>query len=517
MIKCAKKCAKKNRPYWHTVYELYFIPDSYLDEKNTFTIQLEDFYLNVGEKLYSIPGEMKFELSKEEAVKASTEILGTNDYIKYRSLEQKIEKVIETPLQNLIKLQEFVADTSFNLTNENYPGDTSYTIYDQDGNELKSTYLDISLKYLHKDGSIEEGDIEDGKDDYSDVEKIITEKYLVTEKNDTIKNLLIKVYSTNKYYGTKVQIGEYRVDLVNKTISTSNSKEYVYREIVFSTGQESLKNNYSNINLNMEFDEQEANIDDNKDSSYDSNIYYNIPEFTIDLNRDDAYIYREYYATGHSFSNKANVVTYGFYMFSDNKSFEIIVMDKDKDYVFEGLFGNEIEKIKITENDVRAVYVLKEGSYNDYKDIINSITLNKEINLNNIKESNISHIVLETEDIEAEKKNQQIETKETKITDKNVINSLMNIIKESKIYYENSLSFIADFGDVSPTATLYMNNGEKFTISAGDKIDDNGDTVNLMAIWNSEDGSDKTLYKVNKKLGEYIEKLANENASENNN
>ena len=72
----------------YTVYELYFIPDSFLDEKNTFTISLENFYLNVGEKIYSIPGKMKFELSKEEAVKASTEILGNNDYIKYRTLEQ---------------------------------------------------------------------------------------------------------------------------------------------------------------------------------------------------------------------------------------------------------------------------------------------------------------------------------------------------------------------------------------------------------------------------------------------
>ena len=329
----------------YTVYELYFIPDSYLGEKNTFTISLEDFYLNVGEKIYSIPGKMKFELSKEEAVKASTEFLGNNEYIKYKSLEQKIEKVVETPLQNLIKLEEGVSDTSFDLTNKNYPGDTSYTIYDQDGNELISTYLDINLKYLHKDGSIEEGDIEDGKDDYSDIEKIITEKYLVTEKNENIKNLLIKVYSKNEYYGTKVQIGEYKVDLVNKTISTSNSKEYVYREIASYFQQDSITNN-------------------------------SISEFNINLNTGDINIYRNYYSIGNN-NKKANAIGYYFYINSDNKFFDIIVMDKDKDYIFEDLSGNEIQKIKITENDVKAVYVLKEkdSSYNYYKDILNSITL----------------------------------------------------------------------------------------------------------------------------------------------
>ena len=101
-------------------------------------------------------------------------------------------------MQNLIKLQESVSNITFDLTNKNYPGDNIYTIYDQDGNELISTYLDTDLKYFHKDGSIEEGSTDDLKDDYSDVEKMITEKYLVTEKNDNIKNLLIKVYSKNE-------------------------------------------------------------------------------------------------------------------------------------------------------------------------------------------------------------------------------------------------------------------------------------------------------------------------------
>lgn len=358
----------------YTVYELYFIPDSFLDEKNTFTISLENFYLNVGEKIYSIPGKMKFELSKEEAVKASTEILGNNDYIKYRTLEQKVEKVIETPLQNLIKLQESVSDITFDLTNKNYPGDNIYTIYDQDGNELISTYLDTDLKYFHKDGSIEEGSTDDLKDDYSDVEKMITEKYLVTEKNDNIKNLLIKVYSKNEYYGTKVQIGEYKVDLVNKTISTSNSKEYVYREIASNYQQEII--NDTNRNTSSDFDESISSNELNNGHTHYLSTYYNIPEFTLKIDIENTDIYKNYYAVGNNYKN-VKVVGYSFYINTDDKFFDIIVMDKDKDYVFEGMLYHEIEKEKITENATKAVYVLKEknSSYNDYKDILNSIKL----------------------------------------------------------------------------------------------------------------------------------------------
>ena len=358
----------------YTVYELYFIPDSFLDEKNTFTISLENFYLNVGEKIYSIPGKMKFELSKEEAVKASTEILGNNDYIKYRTLEQKVEKVIETPLQNLIKLQESVSDITFDLTNKNYPGNNIYTIYDQDGNELISTYLDTDLKYFHKDGSIEEGSTDDLKDDYSDVEKMITEKYLVTEKNDNIKNLLIKVYSKNEYYGTKVQIGEYKVDLVNKTISTSNSKEYVYREIASYYQQEII--NDTNRNTSSDFDESISSNEQNNGHTHYLSTYYNIPEFTLKIDIENTDIYKNYYAVGNNYKN-VKVVGYSFYINTDDKFFDIIVMDKDKDYVFEGMLYHEIEKEKITENATKAVYVLKEkdSSYNDYKDILNSIKL----------------------------------------------------------------------------------------------------------------------------------------------
>lgn len=118
--------------------------------------------------------------------------------------------------------------------------------------------------------------------------------------------------------------------------------------------------------------------------------------------------------------------------------------------------------------------------------------------------SSVSYVVLQVEDKNA----QELEYKSKKITDKQKIDDLMKIIDSATSYKENNFS--ADFGDIPPCAKIYLTNGENYTVAAGDEINNNGKTVNLMTKWTSEDGSDKSLYQVNTKLGEYIEKLFNE-------
>ena len=154
------------------------------------------------------------------------------------------------------------------------------------------------------------------------------------------------------------------------------------------------------------------------------------------------------------------------------------------------------------------------GTVSDLQGKINSIsnTINNSDNTvsnnsqNKTASSSVSYIVLELEDVEAEEKNQQgLEYKNKKITDKNKIESLMKIIDSATPYEEKS--FIADFGDIPPCAKIYLSNGESYTVAAGDEYDDAGNVVNLMTKWYSEDGSNKTLYKVNTKLGEQIEKM----------
>lgn len=125
------------------------------------------------------------------------------------------------------------------------------------------------------------------------------------------------------------------------------------------------------------------------------------------------------------------------------------------------------------------------------------------------KNVSVSYIIIEIEDEEAEKTNQQgLEYKSKKITDKKEIEVLMKIIDSATLYHEKGI--IPDFGDVPPSAKIYLSNGESYTVAAGDEYDDAGNIVNLMTKWSSEDGSDKTLYRIDKKLGEQIEKMFQE-------
>lgn len=114
---------------------------------------------------------------------------------------------------------------------------------------------------------------------------------------------------------------------------------------------------------------------------------------------------------------------------------------------------------------------------------------------------NVSYIIIAVEDTSAD----QLSSKMKIITDKKEIKSLMNIINSAKTYEEKS--HIPDFGDMPPTVEVYLANGENYTIAAGDQINDDGNVVNLMTKWYTQDGSDKTSFKVDIKLGEYIEKL----------
>ena len=154
-------------------------------------------------------------------------------------------------------------------------------------------------------------------------------------------------------------------------------------------------------------------------------------------------------------------------------------------------------------NRIEKLYYIDENTLQVNND--NLIKISNDIN----DYASVSYIVLELEDIEAEERNQQgLEYKTKNITDKHKIENLMKLIDSATLYEEKS--FIADFGDMPPAAEIYLSNGDHFRVFAGDEYNDNGDIVNLMCKYYNEDGSDKTLYKLNAKLGEYIENLFNE-------
>ena len=118
-------------------------------------------------------------------------------------------------------------------------------------------------------------------------------------------------------------------------------------------------------------------------------------------------------------------------------------------------------------------------------------------------DNSVSYVIVSVEDTEA----RELAYKNKKIIDIQEIEALIEIINNAEPYEPKS--FIADLGDIPPTAEVYLSNGKKYTIAAGDEINDEGDIVNLMTKWYTEDGSDKILYKVNVPLAKYIENLYN--------
>lgn len=135
---------------------------------------------------------------------------------------------------------------------------------------------------------------------------------------------------------------------------------------------------------------------------------------------------------------------------------------------------------------------------NEIDSMSNTKSNNTEDNSN---KDNVSYMIIQVEDTSAG----ELASKMKIITDEKEIKSLMNIINSAKEY--ESTSFIPDFGDMPPTVEVYLANGEKYTIIARDNINDDGNVVNLVTKWYKQDGSDKTLFKVDTKLAEYIEKL----------
>lgn len=164
---------------------------------------------------------------------------------------------------------------------------------------------------------------------------------------------------------------------------------------------------------------------------------------------------------------------------------------------------NKVSSIEDKENTTRETL---QNTLNLETNTISTSENIEKIDSENEKNISVSYIILSIEDIEAEERNKQgIEEKNIKITNEQKIDSLMEIINNAKPYQEKS--FIPDFGDCPPSAEIYLSNGEKYTISAGDNISDTGEEVNLMTKWDTEDGSNKLLYKVDIELGKYIEEL----------
>ena len=222
----------KNKNY--TLYQLYFLPAEAIENKETFTVTLDDIILVLNpdpEEYFEMDGKFEIEVSKEKALQDTTTIENDNASVIYKRLTHKVEKVVQTPMQTLIKLSSLTKDATLSnttyLLDEDYIGNLEYDVYDQNGNEL-FTYVSTSgYEFYYPDGTVQKittssdtGGAE--KDGYN---KILKEEYIVTEKNEDIKSLRIEVYEKHDYYETTRNIGTHFIDLENGKITSESKNE----------------------------------------------------------------------------------------------------------------------------------------------------------------------------------------------------------------------------------------------------------------------------------------------------
>lgn len=212
----------------YTVYQLWFLSDAEIGNKEKFTITLDDVRIMVGEQLINFNGKFDIELSKTKTLENTITYNLNNVAINYGRLTANIEKIIESPMQTLIKIRRTLDDvTSKNLitlSENDYIGNLKYEIYDQNGNPISEYDLITKYVYYYKDGTIKEIDDEEGIE-YDGFYKYDTEEYIAIAQNEKVTNLEIKVFEINEYNGVTRNIGEYNIDLTNGKTTTQNKNE----------------------------------------------------------------------------------------------------------------------------------------------------------------------------------------------------------------------------------------------------------------------------------------------------
>ena len=184
------------------VYQLYFLTDKELGDKTEFTITLKDVALKncakggIEQKFIFLDNEFNIELSKDKAIKNSKEFVPVCENSVYKNMTKKVEKVIETPLQTIVKIDSVINNLSLsnlcNTSDKNYIGLCNYKVYDENGNELTSCSYETNRVITYADGSVEQwevGDIGTYKD-FKNATLNLTE-YIIVEKKDETESLEI--------------------------------------------------------------------------------------------------------------------------------------------------------------------------------------------------------------------------------------------------------------------------------------------------------------------------------------
>lgn len=261
------------------VYQYYFLDDKILGDKTEFELTLKDIAIGLGEDCIPIDGEFNIKLSKNKSLANTTTFGGNNTSINYKKMSMSIDKISSTPIKNIIKLQSIIKDADteswVNSLDDDYIGEIDYKVFDENGNELSSTFMTTANSIKYKNGKIEE--YEPGEmypeQKFEDAQINLT-NYISLDKINEINRVYIEVYAINEYYNKSTYIGKFEVDLSNgkttaaeldREILTNEMEEETYQGLIDS-GEISSIDIGLNSDLSIETLENEGKILTDKDA-----------------------------------------------------------------------------------------------------------------------------------------------------------------------------------------------------------------------------------------------------------
>lgn len=199
----------------YKVYQLYFLTDEELENKKEFNITLNNPVItanytqfNSSEIYIPVNGQFDVSVSKEKAIQNTDIFIPNCEEINYKNMTLKIDKVINTPLQTIVKVSYTYNNINLkSLTDEksdNYIDVLEYNAYDENDNELGTFAYETKRKIIYENGKSEEwepGDIATSTN-FNNAKMEITEYIIIEKKENNSKvRVELKKKLDNKPFG----------------------------------------------------------------------------------------------------------------------------------------------------------------------------------------------------------------------------------------------------------------------------------------------------------------------------
>ena len=231
-VKLAPQSVKQISEYEYKLYQMYFLTDKELGDKTKFTLTMKDWVITTEvrqpgdlDTYLKIDGEFNIDLSKEKAVQNSKNIEINCGEVVYddKGLTQKIESIVVTPLQIIVKVHSTYENVGYNdltnATSEDHIGIRQYKVLSEDGEEINSYSLEAKRIITYEDGKEEEweaGQIEPTRFSFTNATLETMDYILIEKRNDNSK---IKIVSQEGNGIKKVEykdIGSFEIDLTKE-------------------------------------------------------------------------------------------------------------------------------------------------------------------------------------------------------------------------------------------------------------------------------------------------------------